>query len=123
MSFNKSLFGIYSINILLGEKNFYELTLNLTNIKCKDGYQKCPSGRQCFIGDIIGCIPLSVKCDNPEEIIKHINRLVWEGVRVSGVHVETTFDGGYCYCESSKTNTDDVLKRAEEMLEKVKSAA
>ena len=45
MSFNKSLFGIYSINILLGEKNFYELTLNLTNIKCKDGYQKCPSGR------------------------------------------------------------------------------
>ena len=68
MSFNKSLFGINSINILLGEKNFYELTLNLTNIKCKDGYQKCPSGRQCFIGDIIGCIPLSVKCDNPEEI-------------------------------------------------------
>lgn len=62
------------------------------------------------------------KCDNPEEIIKHINRLVWEGVRVSGVHVETTFDGGYCYCESSKTNTDDVLKSAEEMLEKVKSA-
>lgn len=63
------------------------------------------------------------KCEKPEETIKEINHLVWEGIRKSDIHVEIAFDGGYCFCESSEMNTDSVLRAAEDMLQNAKTAA
>lgn len=63
------------------------------------------------------------KVEDPGEVIQKINRLVWDGVRVSDVHVEVTFDGGYSYCESSKMGSDELINAAEDMLEESKKAA
>ena len=82
LTYNKSLFGIYSIAILLDEKNFYETTLNLTDIQCQEKYEKCPFGNKICYGpyELIGdyknnnhkgdCIPSELKCDGPEPVMK-----------------------------------------------------
>ena len=69
LKYTKSLFGIYSIIILLDEKNFNKITLNLTDLNCKEeGYVKCPYGYKiCYYDDIIACIPSEIKCDKKEE--------------------------------------------------------
>jgi hypothetical protein len=79
LTYNKSLFGLYSIVILLDEKKFYETTLNLTDMQCQDKFEKCPFGNKICYGpyeeiDLLGrfnfhrqdCIPSENKCDDPE---------------------------------------------------------
>ena len=70
LKYTKSLFGIYSIIILLDEKNFNKITLNLTDVKCADEHheEKCPYGYKiCLNDESYYCIPSEIKCDDPEE--------------------------------------------------------
>ena len=69
LKYTKSLFGIYSIIILLDEKNFNKITLNLTDVKCKGYHDKiCPYGYKiCLDVESYYCIPFEIKCDDPEE--------------------------------------------------------
>jgi hypothetical protein len=67
LTYTKSLFGIYSIVILLDNKNFYETTLDLNDMNCQEGSNKCPNGNKICYTDIRDCIPSEIKCDNPEE--------------------------------------------------------
>ena len=71
LKYTKSLFGIYSIIILLDEKNFNKITLNLTDLKCKKtNEEKCPYGYKiCLDAEPIDCIPSEIKCDVPGENI------------------------------------------------------
>ena len=74
ITYIKSLFGIYSITILLDEKNFYEITLNLTDIECQEIYYgKCPFGNKICYNymdyNLLDCIPSEIKCDNITEIL------------------------------------------------------
>ena len=74
LKYKKSLFGIYSIIILLDEKNFNKITLDLTDLNCADEefYEKCSFGLKiCYDSEegdeIIDCIPSEIRCDDPEE--------------------------------------------------------
>ena len=72
LKYTKSLFGIYSIIILLDEKNFNKITLNLTDLNCADeDYEKCPFGLKIchyYEGDEINdCLPSEIRCDDHPE--------------------------------------------------------
>ena len=69
LKYTKSLFGIYSIIILLDEKNFNKITLDLTDLNCKEGDQKCPYGLKiCCDDDSTICIPPEIKCNDQGEM-------------------------------------------------------
>ena len=71
LKYTKSLFGIYSIIILLDEKNFNKITLNLTDLNCaEEGYYKCPFGYKICCYDSFACLPSELKCDNDTEMSK-----------------------------------------------------
>ena len=60
----------------MDEKNFYETTLNLTNIKCQEiYYEKCRFGNKIccsyYDREVLDCIPSEKKCDNITEIKKN----------------------------------------------------
>ena len=61
--FTPSIFGIYSLVILLNGKKYHEFSLDLT---CKEGYI-CPNNNLKCVSNLLDCIPPEIKCNNSEE--------------------------------------------------------